>query len=96
MNDKFGLAVTDFNQPLLVVKHGDSMIHLVPEFCRVDGVPESIRSSPMSMRDCLAVCRTDPAQKMKKISEAVGLLMQQQVFKDFELSIESNPIDLSN
>ena len=77
MNDKFGKAVTDVNQPLLIVKHGDSMIHLVPEFCRVDGVPESIRESPMQMRDCLAVCRTNPAEKMKKISEAVGLLMQQ-------------------
>ena len=79
-------AVTDFNQPLIVVKHGDDMIHLAPEFCRIDGVPESIRASP-GMRDCLAATRTTPQQKMNDINQCVSLLMQQQVFRDWNITI---------
>lgn len=71
------------------------MIHLPPEFCRIDGVPDSIRASP-GMRDCLAICRVNPEQKMKDINSLIGLLMNQQVFRDWNLTIESNPIDLRN
>ena len=59
MLDVYGKAVRDPRQPLIIVKHGDFMIHLPPEFCRIDGVPASIKASP-AMRDCLAICRTTP------------------------------------
>jgi len=58
------------------VKHGDGQIHLPPEFCRIDGVPEAIRASP-SMRDCLSVCRVDPDQKMREVLNCINLLSQQ-------------------
>lgn len=87
--------ITDHKQPLIIVKHGENMIHLPPEFCRIDGVPESIRASP-AMRDCLAICRVNPDQKMRDINSLIGILMNQQVFRDWNLSIESNPIDLKN
>lgn len=59
MADVYEKRVTDNTQPLIIVKHGDNMIHLPPEFCRIDGVPDSIRASP-GMRDCLAICRVNP------------------------------------
>lgn len=48
------------------------------------------------MRDCLAVCRVDPTQKMREINNCMGLLMQQQVLKDWNISLSSNPIELGN
>lgn len=59
MKDVYNKNITDHAQPLIIVKHGDQMIHLPPEFCRIDGVPDSIRASP-GMRDCLAICRVNP------------------------------------
>lgn len=59
MADIYGKNITDHRQPLIIVKHGENMIHLPPEFCRIDGVPDSIRASP-GMRDCLEVCRINP------------------------------------
>ena len=48
------------------------------------------------MRDCLAVCRTTPDKKMRDIEQVVSLLMQQQVFADMNISMQSNPIDMTN
>ena len=66
MHDVYQKDIRDVNQPLIVVKHGDEFIHLPPEFCRIDGVPEQIRASP-GMRDCLAMCRMQPHQKMSDV-----------------------------
>ena len=95
MKDLYNKNVTDHRQPMIIVKHGEDMIHLPPEFCRIDGVPDSIRASP-GMRDCLAICRVNPEQIMRDINSVIGLLMQQQVFRDWNLSIDSNPIDMRN
>ena len=76
MHDIYGKAVTDHRQPLIAVKHGEDMIYLPPEFCRIDGVPDTIRASP-GMRDCLAICRVTPEQKMRDINGLIGLLMGQ-------------------
>lgn len=95
MKEVYNKSVTDFKQPLITVKHSDGFIYLPPEFCRIDGVPESIRASP-AMRDCLAICRIDPNQKMREIHDVVGLLMQQQIFRDWNVSINSAPIEMRN
>ena len=76
MHDVYGKEIKDFNQPLIMVKHGEEFIHLPPEFCRIDGVPDSIRASP-GMRDCLAVCRTTPERKMQEIKQMMATLMNQ-------------------
>lgn len=95
MHDVYGKEVKDFNQPLIMVKHGEEYIYLTPEFCRIDGVPEQIRASP-GMRDALAVCRTTPEAKMREIVQMMQTLMQQQILKDFEVSINSAPVELTN
>ena len=40
MAEVYQKHITDPKQPLILVKHGDSQIHLPPEFCRIDGVPD--------------------------------------------------------
>jgi hypothetical protein len=45
--------VTAGNQPLFLVKVTDQDYYLPPEFCMLDGVPDSIRKSA-GMRDALA------------------------------------------
>lgn len=94
MHDIYGKDVSDLRQPLLVVKHEEQMIHLPPEFCRIDGVPDSIRASP-AMRDCLAACRVNPEQKMREIGDAMKLLGKQPVFREWNLKIEAQPVNLS-
>ena len=69
----YGCAVTDGNQPLFLVKVTDQDYYLPPEFCMLDGVPDSIRKSA-GMRDALAHTRIAPAEKMKKIQEMCDLL----------------------
>ena len=66
--------ITDFNQPLFLVKVTDQDYYLPPEFCMLDGVPDSIRKSP-GMRDALARTRIDPQEKMKKIQEMCNTLL---------------------
>ena len=75
----YNKEIKDLNQPLIIVKHGENMIHLPPEHCRIDGVPDSIRASP-GMRDCLAICRVDPNQKMRDINKLIQILVRQPVF----------------
>lgn len=95
MQTQYNKAITDNNQPLIVVKHGDSLIHLVPEFCRIDGVPDQIRASP-GMRDCLALCRVQPQEKIRQVNRCIGMLMQTQQLKDWNVTLESNPVDMRN
>ena len=73
MAEVYQKHITDPKQPLILVKHGECQIHLPPEFCRIDGVPEQIRASP-EMRDCLAICRVQPAEKMSQVQRCVQLL----------------------
>jgi hypothetical protein len=57
----YDLKVTDLKQPLFVVKINGKDCHIPPEFCTIDGVPQSIREDPRRMRDVLASCRKNPA-----------------------------------
>ena len=63
----YDLKVTDTRQPLFVVKINGKQCHIPPEFCTIDGVPQTIREDPRKMRDVLSSCRKDPTQKFKAI-----------------------------
>ena len=65
--------VSDFKQPLFLVKVTDQDYYLPTEFCMLDGVPDSIRKSA-GMRDALAHTRITPQEKMKKIQEMCNTL----------------------
>ena len=87
--------MTNGKQPLFLVKVTDQDYYLPPEFCMLDGVPESIRKSA-GMRDALAQTRIRPDDKMKKIQEMCDLLFQQKSIKDWDLHIEQVPISLES
>lgn len=63
----YDMKVTDMKQPLFIVKINGKDCHIPPEFCTIDGVPQAIREDPRRMRDVLASCRKNPAQKFKAI-----------------------------
>lgn len=65
----YDLKVTDPKQPLFVVKINGKECHIPPEFCNIDGVPESIREDPRRMRDVLGATRKNPMQKFKAIED---------------------------
>jgi ABC-type multidrug transport system fused ATPase/permease subunit len=57
----YDMKVTDMKQPLFIVKINGKECHIPPEFCTIDGVPQTIREDPRRMRDVLASCRKNPA-----------------------------------
>jgi hypothetical protein len=59
----YSLKITDMKQPLFIIKINGKECHIPPEFCTIDGVPQSIREDPRRMRDVLASCRKNPQQK---------------------------------
>lgn len=46
------------DQPLLLIKMGDKHIHLPPEFCLIDGVPDAIMKD--GRRDALKAIQQNP------------------------------------
>ena len=87
--------VSDCKQPLFLVKVTDQDYYLPPEFCMLDGVPDSIRKSA-GMRDALAHTRITPQDKMKKIEQMCEMLFKQQSIKNWDLHIENVPIELQS
>lgn len=49
----YKMKVTDHEQPLLEIYQGGKAIHLPPEFCTLDGVPDQIRADGRQMRELL-------------------------------------------
>lgn len=66
--NNYGMVVREPRQPLFLIKMGEQMNYLPPEFCIIDGVPDSVRKGA-GMRDALARTRCNPMQKMDKIRE---------------------------
>lgn len=88
-------TLKDFNQPLFKIQVSDEDYFLPPEFCLIDGVPDSIRKSA-GMRDALAKTRVTPQEKIDKIQNMCDLLMQQKAVKNWGLEIEQVPISLTS
>ena len=87
----YGMIVKNHKQPLFLIKIGDQHNYLPPEFCLIDGVPDSIRKSA-GMRDALAHTRISPQEKMDKIFKMCEELFKQKAMKDWDLSIEKVPV----
>lgn len=69
------------------------MNYLPPEFCIIDGVPDSVRKGA-GMRDALSRTRCNPMQKMDKIREMCDQLKTQKSMKDWNLQIEHTPVSI--
>lgn len=92
----YDLKVTDTRQPLLVVKINGKDCHIPPEFCTIDGVPQTIREDPRRMRDVLASCRKNPAQKFKAIQDFSKDLFSQKVLKEWGVIVDTQPLNIES
>ena len=70
----YNLRVTDFRQPLFVVKMGNDFLYLPPEFTIIDGVPDHIRKGP-GMREALMQTKLSPRDRMERIQRMLHTLM---------------------
>jgi hypothetical protein len=92
----YDLKVTDLKQPLFIVKINGKDCHIPPEFCTIDGVPETIREDPRKMREVLASCRKNPAQKFKAIEDFSHDLFSQKALKDWGVIIDTEPMMINS
>lgn len=87
----YGLAVSDRNQPLFLVKIAGKECHLPPEFCFVDGVPQAVRQDNMAMKGLLETCRKTPKEKMAEINSFTNTLFSQKALKEWGIKISADP-----
>ena len=92
----YDLKVTDPKQPLFIVKINGRECHIPPEFCNIDGVPETIREDPRRMRDVLGSTRKNPMQKFKAIEDFSYDLFGQKALKDWGVIIDNEPITIES
>ena len=80
----YNLRVSDFRQPLFVVKMGNDFLYLPPEFTIIDGVPDHIRKGP-GMREALMQTKLSPRDRMERIQKMLNTLMQQNSMQSWGL-----------
>ena len=73
--DTYQMHIGKKNQPLFMIKIAEQYHYLPPEFCLLDGVPDSVKKGA-GMRDALAKTRIRPHEKLKKIQDMVNELFQ--------------------
>lgn len=87
--------VTSPNQPMFVCMAADSEVHLPPEFCLTDGVPQSVRDT-REYRDALAQTRSTPDEKCARILKMVrALFTETSVNNQWDLEVEMKPVEMS-
>ena len=76
----------------------DRYLMIPSEFCLIDGVPDSIRSNPKSMRTLLNEVRYNPEQKMQQINQMVNKLFSAGAEKlaEWGISIEAEPLKVDS
>jgi hypothetical protein len=94
--NSYDMMITDPKQPLFIVKINGKPCHIPPEFCTIDGVPQSIREDPRRMRDVLASCRKNPAQKFKAIQDFSKDLFNQKALQEWGIIIEHEPMEITS
>lgn len=92
----YDLKVSDPKQPLFIVKINGKECHIPPEFCNIDGVPETIREDPRRMRDVLGSTRKNPMQKFKAIEDFSVDLFGQKALRDWGIIIDSEPLAIES
>ena len=58
--DVYNMQIREKNQPLFQTKMGQKEVFLPPEFCTIDGVPQSMKKDPRKMRNVLEATRRTP------------------------------------
>ena len=82
--DAYGKKVSDTRQPLFLIKIADSEHYLPPEFCLLDGVPDSVRKGA-GMRDALRQTHITPDEKLARVQKMCQNLLSQKAIKQWDL-----------
>lgn len=88
---QYNLKISDKQQPMLIMMQSGREISVPSEFCRIDGVPDAIRSNPRSMRQLLNSVKQDPQQKMDSVVQMAQTLFQQKKWEEWDIKIEEKP-----
>lgn len=86
----YDLHVTDFDQPLFVVKMANEYAYLPPEFTILDGVPDSVRKG-QGMREALMQTKLSPKERMERIQRMFDDLKTKKSIHAWGLQFESVP-----
>ena len=88
----YDLKISDPKQPLFIVKINEKECHIPPEFCTIDGVPETIRENSRLMRDVLQSCCKTPGQKLQAIHDFSRDLFNQKALRNCGVVVENKPL----
>lgn len=93
---QYNVKLTDKNQPLFVCEVGGKDVHLPPEYCTLDGIPDDVRQDKQSMREILQSARKSPHEKFNDVTNFSHTLFEQ--FKQKQLggwgiTINPEPIE---
>lgn len=92
----YNLKITEKDQPMLLMSQQGKPIYVPPEFCIMDGVPESIRKNGKDMRILLGKTRQDPNQKIKSIVDMINKLFSSNKCKQYGITIDQDPLQLES
>ena len=66
-------------------------MHIPPELCTPEGIPDHVRKNPRVMKDVFASCRKTPNEKMNKVSEIVRALQKMKELEEYGFKIAAQP-----
>lgn len=92
--EEYGVKIKTEDQPLFVCKVGGKDIHIPPEFCTIDGIPEQIRTDGHKFRNVLQTIRKDPSEKLYEISNFSKTLLCQDSLKKWGIEIDARPLSM--
>jgi hypothetical protein len=90
----YNLTLKFPNAPLLMCEHRKKNIYLPAECCKLESLPKSLTSNSFAMRELLQSVRTNPNQKMDKLTDFVRWFCTAESFKNWGVKISSTPQSL--
>jgi hypothetical protein len=86
--------ITSPKQPMFVCKMADLDVHLPPEFCLLEGVPQSIKDT-REYRDALIKTRSTPDRKCEQVKKMVSdLFTDTSINNLWDLEVEMKPFEI--
>ncbi|CDW88329.1 piwi-like protein 1 [Stylonychia lemnae] len=84
------------NQPLFLVKMNGKEVHVPPELCIVDKLPNSISNDFNTMRELLTSSRKTPNQKFNAIEGFSKKLFAQKILKEWGIEVDMKPMEFKS
>ena len=93
--EKYGITLKEAKQPLFLTTMNNKEAFIPVELCKLDGVPETIRSNQAKMKPVLDSARKTPNEKYQTIQEFSGDLFRQSALSKWGLSIERQALEMN-